>query len=74
LLAQRFLDGSQLAKWRADAIMEYERAQPSWDGILAQISSALPNLLSDDEIATIIEYMRNRASGPAFAASCARLI
>jgi len=74
LLAQNFLTGSQLAKRRADAIMEYEIAQSSWGGVLNQISAALPNLLGNDEIDTIIEYMRNRATGPAFAASCERLI
>ncbi|WP_202413621.1 hypothetical protein [Duganella sp. CY15W] len=74
LLAQNFLNGSQLAKWRADAIMEYEKAQSSWDSILIQISSLLPGLLGNDEIDTIMDYMRGRAAGPAFAASCERLI
>ena len=74
LLAQKFLHGSQLAKWQADAIMEYEKSQPSWSGILAQISSIIPSLLEKDEIETIVEYMQGRTAGTAFAISCGRLI
>lgn len=74
LLAQANLNGSRLAAWRAAAIMEYEKAQSSWTGILAEVSSALPGLLSADDIDTIIEYMKARATGATFAASCERLI
>lgn len=74
ILAQQFLSGSQLAAWRASAIMEYEKAQGSWEGIFAQVSLALQDLLGADEICSIVEYMRGRASGPAFASSCERLI
>ena len=74
LLAQANLSGSRLAAWRAAAIMEYEKAQPGWSGIFAEISSVLPGLLSADHIGTILEYMKTRAAGTTFAASCERLI
>jgi hypothetical protein len=74
LLAQKFLHGSQLAKWQADAIMEYEKSQSGWPGILAQISLIMPSLLEKDEIETIVEYMQARTAGTAFAISCGRLI
>lgn len=74
LLAQGNLNGSRLAAWRAAAIMEYEKAQNDWIGILAEISSILPGLLVSDEIDCIIGYMKERATGPTFATSCERLI
>jgi hypothetical protein len=74
LLAQENLNGSRLAAWRAAAIMEYEKAQPSWTGILTEISSMLRGLLVADDVDTIIGYMRERATGPTFATSCERLI
>lgn len=74
LLAQANLNGSRLAAWRAAAIMEYEKAQSVWSGILAEISSMLPGLLATGDIDLIIEYMRARATGPTFATSCERLI
>ncbi|NHZ33932.1 hypothetical protein [Massilia rubra] len=74
ILAQSFLNGSQLAAWRAAALMEYGNAQSSWDAILAHVSAMLPGLLDADDIDTIVEYMRGRATGPAFATSCERLI
>jgi hypothetical protein len=74
ILAQQFLSGSQLAAWRAAAIMEYEKAQTSWESIFAQILHDLKDLLGAEEVRSIVEYMRRRATGPAFASTCERLI
>jgi hypothetical protein len=74
MLAQKFLNGSQLTAWRTAALMEYELAQSSWAAILVRLSSSLPGLLDADDIGTILEYLRGRATGPAFATSCERLI
>ena len=74
LLAQDNLSASRLTAWRAAAIMEYEKSQNDWNAIFIEISSTLQGLLLTEEIDSIIEYMKERATGPAFASSCERLI
>lgn len=74
LLAKNTLKPSELSKWEADAIMEHERSQTAWPGNLDQIGAALEGILESDEIKTIVEYMRNRAIGTTFVASCGNLI
>lgn len=54
--------------------MEYEKAQHDWIAIFSELSSILPDLLLSEEIDSIIKYMKERATGPAFATSCERLI
>jgi hypothetical protein len=74
VLAQRNLSAAHLVKWRADAIMEYESAQPHWDSFFKKIVASLSGLLGRDEISMILAYMADRASGPKFAISCDKLI
>jgi hypothetical protein len=73
-LTQQILQGARLAAWISSTIMLYEKSQSGWEAILAQVSTALPGLLEKEEIDTIINYMRGRATGTAFAASCGKLI
>lgn len=68
------LDGSDLAAWVADAILEHDKTQEAWSGINQRIKDNLRGVLDRDSIETIVEYMQGRAVGPTFTSSCRRLI
>lgn len=73
LLVQQNLSASQIAAWYASAILEYQNSNSAWTAIAEEITGILTNLLTPEQIATIITYMTARAVGNRFAESCGNL-
>jgi hypothetical protein len=68
------LDKSDWASWVADALLEHMKTQNDWAEIEDKLLQNLAGLLDADLTETIVDYMRDRASGPTFTAKCGLLI
>lgn len=73
-LAHRELQGTTLAEWTGEAILEHSKTQSEWASIVQNIRANLAGLLDDDASVIIVDYMNERVSGNTFTANCGRLI
>lgn len=74
LQVQKNLSNSQFAAWQANAILEYEKTRSSWNLVSDEIGQTLRNLLTDEQISTIVTFMSGRADSNQFTESCGNLL
>jgi hypothetical protein len=74
LLADRYLNASQLAYWHSKTLLEHAAGQPAWPAVMKHAWSILTNLLNPAQIDIITDYMERRANGNRLAESCGKLL
>lgn len=73
LLVKNNLTASQLSEWYASALADYHSATPLWADVIDKIGAILIDLLPQDQIQMIINYMAARSASNQFAESCGKL-
>jgi hypothetical protein len=73
-LVQQNLNASQIAAWHSHAILEYHATEGIWARFVTEISKALTDLLTREQLDTIIDYMSSRLPSTKFAAQCGTLL